>query len=197
MGYNRAQNYMKKLFLSFAIIIAAMFLSSCASNMVPLATNTINTVRLEEMNLVRADYEVLNTVEASARVQVTMSKKKLEIIDPDGEFSLEFKKKPISLRKLLKGSDVPRWVLKDFDGVMRAGYLANDYGSLDWSSADDVVRRIAIYRVISLAKEEGADGIIEPIISTNFEQTSSKRRGDVFILNTTVSGKAIKLKTDK
>ena len=54
-----------------------------------------------------------------------------------------------------------------------------------------MVRNLAIYRIINAAKVRGADGIIEPVISTNVEQ-----RGRDIVLKTTVSAKLIKLKTD-
>ena len=54
-----------------------------------------------------------------------------------------------------------------------------------------VVRNLAIYRLINASKVRGADGIIEPVISTNVEQ-----RGNDIVFKTTATAKLIKLKTD-
>lgn len=186
---------MKRSILVFGIaIVAALFFTSCAKTLVPRATSTINSVRLSELNLVRADYKVLNTIEATARVQLTIKAKSFEIKDPDGNFMLLYK---MAFAPFKKGGRGDTYQLTKFKGILTTGYLSNDYGTMDCSSPEDVVRRIAIYRCIALAKEQGADGIIEPIISTNVEQTKSGLATDVIMYQTTVSGKAIVLKNDK
>lgn len=195
MGYNRATYFMRRntLFVVIAII-AALFFTSCAKSLVPRATSTINSVGLRELNLVRADYKILNTIEATARVQLTIKSKSFEIKDPDGNFTLLYK---MSFSPFKKAGSGDTYKLTKFKGILTTGYLTNDYGPMDCSSPEEVVRRIAIYRCISLAKEQGADGIIEPVISTNVEQTKSGLASDVIMYQTTVSGKAIVLKTDK
>jgi len=81
-------------------------------------------------------------------------------------------------------------------GIVRLGYLSNDYSEqlMDIPPYPHwLVRRIAIYRLINAAKVAGADGVIEPIISTNIEQGATKK--DI-IYKTTVSAKLIKIKPD-
>ena len=56
-----------------------------------------------------------------------------------------------------------------------------------------IVRRLAIYRLINAAKVAGADGVIEPIISTNVAQG---RRSRDIVYKTTVSAKLVKIKPD-
>ncbi len=49
-----------------------------------------------------------------------------------------------------------------------------------------------MYRLINVAKTNGADGIIEPIVSTNVEQSGK----DDILYKTTVEAKIIKLHTN-
>ena len=84
--------------------------------------------------------------------------------------------------------------IDEVKGIVRIGLLKNDYMREDlYLEADPYwfSRNMAIYRLINAAKMAGADGIIEPIVSTNVEQVGRK-----IIFKTTVSGKLIKLKPD-
>ena len=174
---------MKKLLM---LAFCAAFLASCGSVrqvIMPRAVNTINTAPLADLNLERSDYEVLNTLTAEAVVLYSYDRNgvKSEIVDYDGEFSMEFITGKFGL--LLK-----------HDGILRLGYLQNDYQeSTDMSHPEDVVRRVAIYRLINLAREHGADAVVEPTISTNVEQTGKR----TITYKSTVTAKIIKLKTDR
>ncbi len=52
---------------------------------------------------------------------------------------------------------------------------------------------MALYRLVNLAREYGADAVIEPTISTNVEQTGTRS----ITYKSTVTAKIIKLKTDR
>ena len=72
--------------------------------------------------------------------------------------------------------------------------MSNDYRgeTVSLIQPEEIVRRLAMYRLINVAKANGADGIIEPIVSTNVEQTG---KNDI-LYKTTVEAKIIKLHTN-
>lgn len=174
---------MKKGFKVILVVFAAVLLTSCGvtSVIVPKAINTVNTVTFADLNLERNDYEILSTVSASAVVEAVYTSNSMKVSDPDGEFSLNY----------MYGKS--GWVCHH-KGVARLGYLSSDY-SYDPSevmSPEDVARRLAMYRIINIANQNGADGIVEPTVSTNVEQ-----QGKTIVLKSTVVAKIIKLKTDE
>lgn len=181
----------KKISYLFAVAVVAIAMSSCRTVAVPKAVNTVHPVGWEELNLVRKDYIILNTTTAEASVIYSRSSKYIKISDANREFVATFKKAKI---KNHFGKKTEGWYLYDVDGIVRIGFLKNDYDEDEvmlecnpsWFS-----RKMAVYRLINAAKVAGADGIIEPIISTNIEQV-----GRNVIFKTTVSGKLIKLKPD-
>jgi len=127
---------------------------------------------------------VLETISSEATVTVTYSSDNtmIEVRDADNTFSY----------KKVSGSSI----LLEADGVIRAGYLTNDYGSINFDSPEDVVRRVAIYRIINRSQQMGADGLIEPVIYTNVDNIASTKRGRelTVVYKTTVLAKPIKLK---
>ena len=183
----------KKLIIA-SMTMACMFtMTSCGLSkkatpymMMPEAINTINSVRLDELNLKHGtDYTIVNTVTADATVIYSTQKKGkvVTITEENGEFKVVFK----------IDEENGRYYRDDFEGIARFGFLTNDYSETytDVIAPHYIVRNLAIYRVINAAKVRGADGIIEPVISTNVEQ-----RGKDIVFKTTVSAKLIKLKTD-
>ena len=181
-----------KMIIALAIIAIAFTTTSCsgpkkmAQRIIPTAVNTINSVSLDELNLKHgADYTVVNTITAEATIFYTEQKKgeKITIREENGEFKIVYE----------FDSEQEKWYRTDFDGVARFGFLSSDdyHQSYSMIEPEYVVRNIAIYRLINAAKVRGADGVIEPVISTNVEQ-----RGRDVVLKTTASAKLIKLKTD-
>lgn len=173
---------MKKLIY---IAVALIGLSSCGvqSVIIPKATNTVSTASFKDLNLERADYEILNTITAEAVIisDEKGSKKKglnLTLTEENDEFQLKFYDDKIEHR-----------------GIVRLGYLANDYtyDPSDLQNAESLARRLAIYRLINIAQQNGADGIIEPTVSTAVEQIGNK----TIRLKTTAVAKIIKLTPNK
>ena len=173
------------------ILFIAMFgllLTSCMvvpqqTSIIPKAINTVNTASFKELNLDRADYEVLNTISAEAVVERKQDKKdtRVELYDPDKEFTLIYTKGKTGF-----------WECQHA-GIVKLGYLQNDYSydSNDLMYGENLARRLAIYRLINIAQQNGADGIIEPTVSTNVEQ-----QGKTIIFKSVVSAKIIRLKTN-
>ena len=181
----------KKFSYLLVIAVVAIAMSSCRSVVIPKAVNTVHPVGWEELNLERKDYIILNTTTAEASVNYHKTKKRIKISDPNNEFSAIFKR---AMMRNAFGKKSESWYLHDVDGIVRIGFLYNDYDDDDIMIRCDpswFSRKMATYRLINAAKVAGADGIIEPIISTNIEQV-----GRNVVFKTTVSGKLIKLKPD-
>lgn len=183
----------KRNFFAIAVTTACILtLTSCglskkmSQRIVPTAVNTINSVRLDELNLKHGtDYTIVNTVTADATILYTEQRKgeQVTIKEENGECKLVYQ---------WDNQDY-KWKLVDFDGIARFGFLSNDEGrvSLREINPENTARNLAIYRLINASKVRGADGVVEPVISTNVEQ-----RGKEIVFKTTVSAKLIKLKTD-
>ena len=182
---------MKQISYLLVVAAAAFVMSSCRSVAVPKAVNTVHPVGWEELNLTRKDYIILNTTTAEATVTYHKTSKRITISDVNKEFVAIFKK--VKFRNAF-GKKSDGWYLYDVDGIVRIGFLNNDYNDDEIALRCDASwfsRKMATYRIINAAKVAGADGIIEPIVSTNIEQV-----GRNIVFKTTVSGKLIKLKPD-
>ena len=170
-------------------------LSSCGGlkqKYMPQSSNMIHTVSFEDMKLTSNDYDVLQRVEATSRITLTIDGADVTIQDPDGTFKLEYENK-------VTGTGI-NLVLKDFEGVIRGGFLSG-FTKIDLQDPEDIARRIALYRLINLVREQGGDYVIEPIYSINAEGDYQKKAlgnmKSTITYMTTVSGKAIRLKTTK
>lgn len=179
-------------FFTAVLTVSAFMMTSCGGpqkvtqRIVPQAVSTINSVGLSELNLKHGtDYTIMNTISAEATVLYSEQLKgqRITIREERGEFKLVY----------TFDSEQEKWYLTDFDGIARFGFLSNDEGrvSLREINPEYVARNFAIYQIINASKVRGADGVIEPIISTNVEQ-----RGKEIAFKTTVSAKQIKLKVD-
>jgi len=147
----------------------------------------IKTVSFDDMKLDSKDYVVLDRVESSARIILTIKNGTFILTDPDGTFSLEY----LALNGTL--------VLNKYSGVLRSGFLS-EFSEVNTKSPEEIVRRMALYRLINLVREQGGDYVIEPIYTTSVEGTVDEHwRSSTTTITylTTVSGKAIKLKTSK
>lgn len=181
-----------KLFLAALFMASMCMMTSCGGpkklvqRIIPKAVSTINSVGLSELNLKHGtDYTIMNTVSADATILYTEQRKgqQVTITEENNEFKLVY----------TYDSEQENWYLTDFEGIARFGFLSNDEGrtSLREVNPESVARNYAIYKIINASKVRGADGVIEPVISTNVEQ-----KGKTIAFKTTVSAKLIKLKTD-
>lgn len=180
---------MKKILFAVA---AMLLMSSCATkySIIPKAVNTISTVSYSDLDLKRADYEIIKTITATATINYSVSNNG-QLVDIDGVDD------NFALRYIYKGglkNAKSDWMCK-YAGVLKLGFLSNDYAEdydpATMCSPEKLARHLAIYRAINAAKHEGGDGLIEPVISTNVEQA-----GRILIYKSTVTAKVIKLKTD-
>lgn len=174
---------MKKIIFAILLISCITACTSTKRTMIPRAVNTVNSIGLNELNLQRSDYEILNTVTSSATISYIENRTGTEVLmkGEDEEFTLRY----IYNKKT-------GWDCR-YSGIMKFGYLDNDYiiNQDGFTQPEEIARRLAIYRIVNQANMAGADGVIEPIISTNVAQ-----QGKSIIYQTTVSAKLIKIKTN-
>ena len=151
----------------------------------PIATNSINAIGLSELNLSSGDYSLLKPITISVVISVEYKGKRHKIIQcEDEDFTLEYK-----WGKRDNGSY--GWKIQDWEGVVKLGFLSNSIGALTHDlSAHEAALRLAKYRLISQAQMQGADGVIEPIFSTNVAQSGKK-----LFFKTTVTARPLVLKS--
>lgn len=174
---------MKKTIVLFSSVVLALFMTSCRSvSLIPKAINTVNSVSLQELNLKHGtDYKILKEVKSEAVVYYHHFGKTTTIKEENGEFSLTFT------------PDKTGNINVSCSGIVRYGFLNNDYDSIFLSDKPEyVARNLAIYRLINAVKVAGADGVIEPVISSSIEQ-----RGRDIVIKTVAQAKLVRLVTDK
>ena len=178
---------MRKYLLCILAVVTIVITTSCSSvHVIPKAKSTVNAITLKELNLTNSDYTILNTISESAIISVTYyANEQIDVRDAENTFSYTLAK-----NKSTKGTYIP---IKQ-KGVIRAGFLSNDYGIVDMDNPEDMARCLAIYRLINRSQELGADGLVEPVISTNIEGTSGFGGELTVSYKTTVSAKPIKLR---
>lgn len=189
-GIKQATITMKKITLITITLAGLMVAAACSSSrsLMPTAVNTVKSTSFNELNLTSNDYDILDRIEAQSTIFAKIDNNSYTVYDEENTFRLFFKKKNQNEVTLVK-----------YEGVMRAGYLSRDYATINIKQPqpEEIARRIAIYRLINLVQEQGGDGIIEPVIATNVEETKSSWNSTTIAYRTTVSGKIVKLKTSK
>ena len=173
---------------SLILLCCLVGLVSCGvQRIIPESVNTINRAQLADLNLERGDYEILNTVTAEASVICTDGAKKRRIASPDGDFSVTWEAPKLRKKRTT-------WSCTDFKGILRTGALADmPEETVDHADPLKLVRSLALYRAIGLARQEGADAIVEPNYTVSLEQTDRC----TLAYKATVTAKVIKLKMDR
>lgn len=178
-------------FLVFIVFCSTMFTAcrfhATVSRTIPTAINTVNTVRLNELNLERKDYTILKSITAEAVILYREDGNKTTIEEENGEFMI-----------IAEFDEEAGWVIRRHTGIARYGFLSNDFGEILGpkevaTNPGYVARNLAIYRAINHCKVQGGDGLIEPVISMSVEE----RKDHKIAFKTVVTAKLLKLKTDK
>lgn len=154
----------------------------------PKAVNMLSSVNFKDLKLDRNEFEIMNTITAAATVHCTYSfgRQWIEITcEQDPNFSMKYQK--ISKK-------TSEYVLQKHQGVLRMGLLNNDIATIsdDNFTAEYIARKMALYYLNNQINDIGADCIIEPIVTTSFEE-----KGNVVIYHATASGKPVKILMDK
>lgn len=176
---------MKKYLLKGVLGILLLFpVSAAAQDLIPTtAISNIPAVSFRDMNLNRSDYTILKTVTSSAIIYSNNSKKGRKIYEENNEFTLRY--------DIIKENGRRYLEYNDCEGVVRLGYIGNSdiYNSdSNYIPAEEIVRRLALYRLINLAKEYGADALFEPTV-----MTTATADGKTLIYKTEASAKLIKV----
>lgn len=179
-----------KILSATLILVIAIMLSSCnapkKTTIIPAAVSSIsNPVSLEFLNLTKDSYQIINT-ETVESVIVYEEKgsgpsKTIKISENNDEYVLEFK----------KNSTTGEYDIK-YSGIVKVGYLSEYDNDVDYCQPNPAAfaRGLAAYRLINSVQDQGADGIIEPIVTMKVGQEGKK-----IIFTTTLSAKLIKIKS--
>ena len=161
------------------------------SLVIPTAVSSINDpISLRNLNLTKDQYQIINTETAEASVEYEESglgiSKKIKITEANNEYTLIFK----------KNDDIVGGYEIKYDGIVKLGYLYHDQDNMrylgNYYTPDPswFATGLAVYRLINSVQEQGADGIIEPVVTMKVGE-----KGKRVIYTATISAKLIKIKT--
>ena len=174
---------MKKILFAMAAIALLASCSTQQESVIPRAVSSIGTATFQDLNLQSNDYNILNTVTTEATVSYEANKSRTHIFikGVDDDFVLEYTK------------DKKIGWLCEYTGIMKYGYMHNEFPSLQQNiaSPEEIVYRLAVYRLVSQVKNMGGDGIVAPSVVTRIEQ-----QGKTVYFHATAEAKAIKLKAN-
>ncbi len=173
-----------KLFLVACLLLGTHILNA---QLIPTtAVSNMPVVTFSDLGANREDFTILNTISAKAGVISDNNRKSRKIQEENNEFSITYNIIKIDGKRYLD--------YEDCEGVMRLGFLGGTaiYNSdANYMTGEEAVRRLALYRLINLAKEYGADALFEPTIIT----TATSKKNTIYY-TTEASAKLIKIKND-
>lgn len=171
-----------------AVALMAICLQSCGGSrkylVVPHSVSTISAVPMADLNLKTGDYDVLKTVSETASVVCEYRKDEIKVVSGDGDFSYTFK------------NDIKNgWSLKSFSGAAEFGYFSSDFEGKpsEVPNIEEFSRRVAMARIVTLARDYGADAVLEPVCVTRASNAGNRK----VEYSCTVSAKLIVIKVKK
>lgn len=174
-------------FKQLSLIITSLVilgLSSCngvKNLVVPHAVSSIDAIPAAALNLQKGDYDIMASLSETASVTAKYSGKSLEVRSSDGDFYYQF-----------AYDKKTGWSLKKFSGTANFGYLLSDATSPEaMPEAEEFARRVAIARLIDAVKDYGADGVLEPIVTTRVSNAGK----NTIEYQATVTAKIVKIHT--
>lgn len=183
---------MKRIYKAFnlaLVISVATVLCSCGvpkkTQIMPAAVSSITApISLDYLNLSKDSYQIIKTETVESVIvyeEVGMGGKTIRISEQNNEFELDFKKNETTGLYDIKHS-----------GIVKLGYLSVYDNDVDYYQPNPAAfaRGLAAYRLINSVQDQGADGIIEPIVTMKVGQEGKK-----IIFTTILSAKLIKIKT--
>lgn len=173
--------------LPLAIMLCFGVAAKAQSSLIPTtAISNMPVITIQDMNLDRNDYTILKSISATATVNSDNKRSKRTITEENNEFKLIY--------DIVKHDGERYLEYEECEGIIRLGYIGstNIYNSeSNYIPAEEIVRRLALYRLINLAKEYGADALFEPTITTT---ATSKEK--TLTYKTEASAKLIKITND-
>ena len=148
-----------KILLAAIAISAAFIMNSCTgvrNLVVPHAVSSADAIPAAALNLAKGDYDIMASVTETASVTAKYTGNSLTIKSGDGDFAYFF-----------SYDKKTGWSLRKFSGTATFGYLQSEASSPEeMPEAEEFARRVAIARLIETVKDYGADGVLEPIVTT-------------------------------
>lgn len=157
-----------KLIAAFVAATIALSMSSCSgvrNLVVPHAVSTADAIPAAALNLVKGDYDILTSVTETASVTAKYTGTALTVASGEGDFAYYF-----------TYDKKAGWSLRKFSGTATFGYLQSDVSSPEaMPEAEEFARRVAIARLIETVKDYGADGVLEPIVTTRVSNVGNNK----------------------
>lgn len=148
----------------------------------------MQTVDFNELNLTHDDYTVMENVTGVAEIICVQKRWSVTFTDADNSFSVKFKRNWYGRYN----------VKKKHTGIMKMGYFDDMpkfepfYAASPLELTEKFANRMAMFQIVEAAQQTGADGIIQPTVSSTVRQVSKH----TYIYKTTVVAKAIRLNKD-
>lgn len=154
--------FMKNYLLLLVLAIFSGVLHANAQEVMPnIAVSNIPVLSISDLSNGGSDqFVIMKSVSATSDIYSDNNKKSRVIWEKNGEFKVSYQRKVI---------DNKAWLIyDDSEGIIRLGYLGGIVSSNnhDYFYAEEIVRRLAIYRLINIAREYGADAVLSPTIVT-------------------------------
>ena len=182
---------MKHKFLKFLapayVAVAVAMLSSCTGSrsylVIPHAVSTASAVSVDNLNLSKGDYDVLNTITETASVICEYKNNRIKVTSGENDFEYIF----------TQGKD--GWTLSAFSGAASLGYFTSDlqYHVAEVPDGEEFSRRVAMARIIRATKDYNADGVVEPVVISRVNNIGKNKVEFI----STVSAKLISIKTTR
>ncbi len=151
---------------------------------IPHSVSSASAVTVENLNLNKGDYQVLNTITETASVLCEYKGKEIRISGDSGAFYYIFRQSGIG----------GGWTLHKFKGAASLGYFTSDLvnnSSQLLPDAEEFARRVAMARIIKAAKDYKADGVVEPVVISSANNVGKNKIEYI----STVSAKLISIQT--
>ena len=173
----------KKYLSTFAVVVTLLLLNSCGGSknlIVPRAVSSAEAIPAAALNLAKGCYDILPSITETASVTAKYSSTSLKITSGDGDFSYTF-----------KFDKKDGWMLTKFSGTATFGFLVSDANDhIEMPDAEEFARRVAVSRLIEKVKDYGADGVLEPIVTTRATNSGNS----TVEYQASVTAKVIKIK---
>lgn len=138
------------------ILILATSCSGSKNLVVPHAVSIAQSIPVSALNLEKNEYQILKTITETSSVTVEYHGSSIRIKSGDGDFQYIF-----------EYDSKNGWSLNKFSGIATFGYLASDSNNhVDIPDAEEFARRVAVAKIIEQVKDYNADGVIDPVVTT-------------------------------
>lgn len=177
----------KRGLLALVTTLIMLGVTSCGMGrsylVIPHAVSSASAVTVDNLNLAKGDYDVLNSITETASVLCEYKGNQIKISGDRGAFAYVFTQSKMG------------WVLSNFTGAACLGYFSSDVSNhaTEIPNAEEFARRVAMARIINAAKDYQADGVVEPVVISSVNNIGKNKIEYI----STVSAKLISIKSTK